>query len=268
MKDPAQGGSFAFVSYEGSALPKDPKVRDLIRRRAMGHNAAIRRRNGGYGKHNVRQSPAWLQENKTPTEKPKSDAAVNIYEDLFHGSEDDATIENRVAEMSMTVSVYSDKFPGASWSTSLTYAPGDIFVSTLCGNFSILYLAAPLTVLHLGMNTLSYFKSDLGRIGRTLTKIPVNLESRRLLAFIPSRYGRVSAITHATDCLVARLGQIVHTGGRSHAEGNLCALKSYSRALKSLQDAIDDEDLRTTPETLCAAELLGFYEVCSVFIIS
>lgn len=57
MKAPIQDGTFQFVRYEGSTLPQDPNVRSTIRRRAMKHTAAIRKQNGGYGRHNVFQFP-------------------------------------------------------------------------------------------------------------------------------------------------------------------------------------------------------------------
>ncbi len=60
MKKTAPNRAFEFVSYEGSKLPDSPNVRDLVRRRAMKHNAAIRKANGGYGKHNIRQIPLIL----------------------------------------------------------------------------------------------------------------------------------------------------------------------------------------------------------------
>ena len=96
------------------------------------------------------------------------------------------------------------------WRTSLlpTTLCGS-FVTPLCQNYSLLNLASALTVPHLGVSRLSYFKSDISGIGVILSKMPAYLETSRLLSFIPSRYGYVSSITHATDCLIARLGQIV-----------------------------------------------------------
>ncbi len=128
-------------------------------------------------------------------------------------------------------------------------------------DYSLLNLATPLTVLHVGISTLSYFSPDVGRIGETLSGMPIGAAQQRLLSFIPSRYGRVPSITHAADCLIARLGQVVREGGSLSPTRDVAALKSYARALRAIQEAIDDENLRTVPETLCAVELLGLFEV-------
>jgi hypothetical protein len=44
-------------------------------------------------------------------------------------------------------------------------------------------------------------------------------------------------------------------------DGEATVLLHYTKALRALQAALDDETQRMTPETLCATELLGVYEV-------
>jgi len=46
-------------------------------------------------------------------------------------------------------------------------------------------------------------------------------------------------------------------GGFDGLEG----LAQYSKALRALQVALNDEAQRYTPETLCATQLLGMFEV-------
>ncbi|KAH8890600.1 hypothetical protein GQ53DRAFT_650265 [Thozetella sp. PMI_491] len=128
-------------------------------------------------------------------------------------------------------------------------------------DYSLLDLATPLTVLHLGISTLSYFGSETCCIAKTLSTMPTSVESRRLVAFIPSRYGRVPSVTYATDCLVLRLGQIARAGRLALKENDIATVKPYIKALRALQESIDDEDMRISPETLCASELLGLFEL-------
>ncbi|PON21905.1 hypothetical protein TGAM01_v209161, partial [Trichoderma gamsii] len=86
-------------------------------------------------------------------------------------------------------------------------------------------------------------------------------DSRKLLSFIPSRYGRVPSLTHAADCLSARLQQIIQADSQRTSIGEVVILDHHAMALKALQVAIDDPDARMLPETLCAAELLYFFEL-------
>ncbi len=103
--------------------------------------------------------------------------------------------------------------------------------------------------------------SNLSCIGNVISGLPPKIESRRLFSFIPSRYGHVASITHATDCLIARIRQFAQAAAGRSPEEDAAALNSYTKALRSLRDDINDENLRMLPETLCATELLGFFEV-------
>lgn len=260
MKGSSQNGAFTFVSYEGAKLPKDPNVRDMIRRRAMRHTASIRKQNGGYRKHNVSQLPMWLLQPDVRQDNPSS-GATGMATDPPPTQYSDEEAQGTTVVARTEATAASDTY----WFTSLYYPPTDIFMRTMSQNYSLLHLASPMTVLHLGISTLSYFRPDCTCVGETLSKMPRHLKNRRLLSFIPSRYGLVSSLTHATDSIIARLDHIVRSKGIRSSEWDTVALKHYAKALKSLQEAIDDENLRMAPETLCAVELLGIFEVCTPF---
>ncbi|EHK47301.1 hypothetical protein TRIATDRAFT_217905, partial [Trichoderma atroviride IMI 206040] len=86
------------------------------------------------------------------------------------------------------------------------------------------------------------------------------MDSRQLLSFIPSRYTTICSVTHAVDCLATRLEQImIHATLSGRQE--VIVLQHYTSALRATQEAIDNEAKRTAPETLCATELLGIFEV-------
>lgn len=256
MKGSTQDQGYAFVTYDGSKLSEDPNVRGLIRRRAMRHTAAIRKKTGGYGKHNVTQFPVLLLGPEEQNEDPESCATTLPYR-TPHGYHGKDTPINQIAAKRM---VLPDL--GASWRITIDHPPASPFVSDISRNYYLLNLASRLTVLRLGVSTLSYLRLDNGCIGEILSRMPPYIKTRRVLSFIPSRYGHVSSITHATDCLIAGFSYIVQSGGKLSPTLDLATLRAYARALRSLQEAIDDEELRMTPETLCAAELLGLFEVC------
>lgn len=118
---------------------------------------------------------------------------------------------------------------------------------------SLLLSLAPLTGLRLGVAICTNDVLWSPRIGST-----------KVFSFIPSRYGHVPALTCATDCVVAKRRTML-TG---RIEGEALVLERYSKALRALQAALDDESQRCSPETLCAAQLLGVFEVrlsCPLF---
>ncbi len=269
MKNPAQQGAFAFVSYEGPKLPGDPNIRNLIRHRASSHTAAARKRNGGYVKHNTRQFPIWLpkpesrdeeeQDSPPRRETPGSTPKGNQHRDTYA----DGCIEGFTTCDDEVTSPY--QLESIVRLASFLSHPSDCSGAAVRQNYPLLNLIAPLTVLHLGVTTLWHFRPDLWCISQTLAKMPRRPEFRPLLYYIPSRYGKVASITHATDSLLARLEQIVRTRGRWSPEWDALSLKSYTKALRSLQEAIDDESQRLMPETLCAVELLALFEVCYAY---
>ncbi|PTB41012.1 hypothetical protein M441DRAFT_458594, partial [Trichoderma asperellum CBS 433.97] len=77
-------------------------------------------------------------------------------------------------------------------------------------------------------------------------------EKNMLLSFIPSRY-RYFPFNYAIDCLAA--------DDEFSAERHLEALHLYGKALRALQELIDDEETRMTLEALCGVELLGLFEI-------
>jgi hypothetical protein len=126
-------------------------------------------------------------------------------------------------------------------------------------DFTLLLNFMPLTGLRLGIASFAHLPSGPVR-SKDLFSAP-HLGSRKLLSFIPSRYGQVSSLSHATDCVVAKLRQIIQPPNCMSARGEAIVLSHYSKALRALQAALDDETQQLTPETLCATELLGVFEV-------
>ena len=55
-----------------------------------------------------------------------------------------------------------------------------------------------------------------------------NLQSRRLLSYVPSKYGKISCWTHTVDCLVAKVRQTMKLSGRT------CPDALYVEALRAV----------------------------------
>lgn len=118
-------------------------------------------------------------------------------------------------------------------------------------DFDILNLS-PLAGLHLGRAGIEYFTSD-----NFQAKAIFQQKQWSYLSYIPTRYGHVQCLSQATDCVVARLRWMVSSG---YYADETTVLSLYTKALKSLQVALNDPQQCVQPETLCATELLTLFE--------
>lgn len=141
----------------------------------------------------------------------------------------------------------------------LVYPPSSVPLDTLMpDSFSILNLA-PLLGLRLGISTLSHFAQSVDEIAQVLSEgIP---GSKRLLTYIPQRYGHVPSLTHATNCVVAQL-RLIMDQGRGVAKTQHIVLRHHTKAVKAIQVALSSKTECLQAETLLAVQLLGVFDVC------
>ncbi|EHK25946.1 uncharacterized protein TRIVIDRAFT_218117 [Trichoderma virens Gv29-8] len=228
MPQQASAKSFSFVNYDGPNLATDAQVRRRIRQQAMKDTAIARRQRGDYGKHNMRQYP------------------------LFMGPKplrDDSEADHDVSNPDEWKRSYQPP------SLSMPFAFQDPMMPK---QFSVLLDLMPLTGLRLGVGTLSHYLYESTEPKDRI--ITAQASSQRLLSFIPSRYGHVSLLRHATDCVIAKLQYQSQRVEDRSPKGDVKALMHYHKALKALQQALLDEREWAKPETLCATQLLGIFE--------
>ncbi|KAJ9656229.1 hypothetical protein H2198_005080 [Neophaeococcomyces mojaviensis] len=258
MHDLGGDVSFPFVNYDGPKLTHDTSIRRLIRRQAMRDVAAIRKQRGGYGQQNLRQYPVFLEQVtnaddsslqvKIPVQSVISICAhSNTPSDQDRSGSFEQLKENRVAScrrgfLLPTPIVHSDL--------------------VMAQKFSLLLNHTPLTGLRLGIAKFSL--PDFEYTDETDDLFTTHAGSRKLLYSIPSRYGKVSSVSHATDCVVARLSQMMQFPQKRTKDSEATALLHYTKALRALQAALADDIQRMAPETLCATVLLGIFEVSHV----
>jgi hypothetical protein len=77
--------------------------------------------------------------------------------------------------------------------------------------------------------------------------------------FVPSRLGQNQALDYAVSCICTAYSSFL--GSESSV---VHRRREYSQALRSLQACIKDEKKALSSETLCAAILLGWYEVSAI----
>ncbi|KAL7801535.1 hypothetical protein V8C43DRAFT_137208 [Trichoderma afarasin] len=228
MPQKASAKSFSFVNYDGPNLATDAQVRRRIRQQAMKDTAMARRQRGDYGKHNMRQYPMFVGP------KPLLD---------------DSEVLNDASDLDQLQQFYQPP------SLSMPFAFQDPMMPK---QFSVLLNLMPLTGLRLGVGTLSHYLYEPTQPKDRI--IAAQVSSQRLLSFIPSRYGHVSLLRHATDCVIAKLQYLSQREEDRSPKGDLKALMHYQKALKALQHALLDEREWAKPETLCATQLLSIFE--------
>lgn len=254
MKDGEQRASnnagLHFVVYESATVSQDPTVRDTIRRHAMRDVANTRRLRQNYSNPNVGQYPAVASEIESQTAERSMSITPGALGTLV------TTIES-----CPTTQVFLDAMTRADQRRSLQPFPMSASEALIRRNVPFLSLVESLIGLQF---EIPHLRSESGSYRGALRESLPPADSRKLLSFIPSRYGQVSSLTHATNCLSARLQQLVQANSQRTSIGDVTILNHHALALESLQVAIDDPEARMLPETLCAAELLYFFEVCVI----
>ncbi len=237
-------------------------MKRLIRRRAMKHNAVVRKKNGGYARLNPIQPPAWLAESRAG-DQGSNPGSRGTFPDMipnrFDGHDDG--VDGQESDTMQLAAKKAAMMEGSlRWRAGYKPQPLTSFRTGNLANYSLLNLTNPLTLHHPGISTLSYFCPDTNCIGITLTSMP-EYAKKRLLTFVPSLYGHFPALTYACDSVVARLEQLIYSRGIWSPEKDFVSLKPYTKSITALQKAINDESLRLLPETLCTILLLGVFEV-------
>ncbi|KAL5092742.1 hypothetical protein Trisim1_000480 [Trichoderma cf. simile WF8] len=235
-----QEKEFTFVEYTDAKLPTDPAVRNVIRRHAMRNVAETRRQRDNYGKVGIKQPPKWILNTILKTSGSTQSSSLT-----------EAASASRGDAQASVIAPTGREYPAGP----LAPLPMSISEATFADNFAILHLVESLAGLHLGFKAQT---SSNPRLGLHKSQLP---QSKTLLSFIPSRYGQVTPLTCAVDCLAARVRQITLKDDGFSDDPDLEVYRLYDKALKALQEALNDLEEWKTPETLCAAELLGFFEL-------
>lgn len=266
MANPPQQVEFHFVnsSIHSPIVPQDKAVRTLIRKQAMKKASAARRRDGTYGKHNLRQLPVfivnpendkgWCQEKQVGTHDP-------YFVQVEEVNTRPRITELKVKEDLRTASASKNEMKIAERQRlmrrlALTQIPPNLSakgyeLNSIKSDFDILNLST-LAALHVGRAVRAALSQDpFSLVNQLRTYHPSSY-----LAYLPSRYENVPCLRDATNCLIARARLIIHPGKPWEA----AVISFYVKALDSLQKALDCPKQRFQPEVLCATEILSIYE--------
>jgi hypothetical protein len=258
---------FVNATIESPTIPQDVAIRALIRKQAMKKASAARRRDGNYGKHNLRQYPVFLFDQSNTVDIETAEQAweqggVVREEPVIRIATAGAPVgpvrpreakpkpkkENRPQQ-------WVTRYTGAETIPAGLSARG-YELTSMKSDFDILDLST-LATLHVG-------RAARGALSRNPYHLISQLRSFKqwsYLSFLPSLYGQIPCLSDATDCVIARARQIISPNRKWEA----AVITFYVKALDSLQKALDSPNQRFKPEVLCATEILALYEVSGCY---
>ncbi|KAG9243613.1 hypothetical protein BJ878DRAFT_510021 [Calycina marina] len=244
---------FQFVNstVDTPKVPENLAIRALIRKQAMKKASAARRRDGNYGKHNLRQYPIFLFDQENAMEQPSGSQNWNVDKeplraDLRTVSEPrDAPRPYRGQPVAISEVARVETIPRklSARGYELTSMKSDFDVNDL----------STLSSLHVN-------RAARAALSQNPCHLIYQLRSHKqssYLSYLPSRYGQIPCLSDATDCVIARARQIISPNRGWEA----AVITFYLKALDSLQKALDNPKQRFKPEVLCATEILALYEL-------
>ena len=252
---------FVNATIDAPTVPQDLAIRALIRKQAMKKASAARKRDGNYGKHNLRQYPVFLSDQPDTVDIDTAEQTRKQGEDGQSRPHVRVLAVDSPAKPKVQRQKPKYKENGrqrwiANQARAESVPPGlsasGYELASMKSDFDILDLST-LSTLHV---------NRLAR--RALSANPYHLihqlrsfKQMSYLSYLPSMYGQVPCLSYATDCVVARARQIISPNRNWEA----AVITFYVKALDSLQKALDSPKQRFKPEVLCATEILALYEV-------
>ncbi|KAG0645217.1 Uncharacterized protein D0Z07_9032 [Hyphodiscus hymeniophilus] len=237
---------FQFVNstVDTPSVPQDLAIRALIRKQAMKKASAARKKDGNYGKHNLRQYPVFLFDDNNNLDGGVAAKVSGQGKDFRCDDQKPGRIIglNGQKELRRSKKIDPDEkiISTAKWLARHTRIPGSLpargyELTSIKSEFDILDLSNLAT-------------AHINRAGRAaLSQNPYHLihqlqssKQQSYLSFLPSRYGQIPCLSDATDCVIARARQLISP--EKNWEAAVIAFYRYQ------------------PEVLCATEILALYE--------
>ena len=256
MAEEGSGSDFQFVDWSDISGPsKNAATRVMIRKQAMSKAAAARKERGDWGKKNIARKKVAILPSSKNTKPSLYCGPVSPLAGGDSSNDDGVETTERPAEL---IAHHDRGKQEQNHSSMCTTIPPKMACSgyelqRLESDFDILDLSA-LTTFHVGrITTVTLHTSPL------LLKEVLQCRQWSYFSYVPSRFGHFPCLDDAARCVASRVRS--WTTGEFNA--NAANLSLYTKALDSLQLAINNPLTRVMPETLCATELLALYEVSS-----
>ena len=238
--------SFVFINTSDPRLPANHGTRLTIRKQAMAKAAAARKQKGNYGKVNLLQRPPQESDitGASNAEPDQNDMRIH----------DAQRVTVRYQEQTTrTVTIESDPSQSVQRPTIPASMP-------LTG-YEAMRAKSDVDILDLSALTTYHVSRITAQQLATKPSYLINILRHRqwsFLSYVPSRWGNTLCLDHAVRCVVSRVQDYLSspTGLPSSQ-----SLKQYAVAIASLQKALGDPHQATSPDVLCATEVMALYEV-------
>ncbi|CAG8971900.1 hypothetical protein HYALB_00007816 [Hymenoscyphus albidus] len=256
---------FQFVNsaLDSPMPPRDLAVRTLIRKQAMKKAAATRKKNGNYGKHNLRQYPVFVELMQPDAVELIDELAIlpeSTHEKstMLRNADEPNSSKEQIgvakkkpyrpsadSEMYLVILALGQGLPG-------TLSAKGYELSSIKSDFDILDLSS--------LASMYAVRAARAALSNDPQHLIDNIRARQqwsYLSYLPKLSGHYPCLNAATDCVVARARQLVSP----HEDWESTVIGFHVSALEALQKALDDPRQRYTPEVLCATEILSLYEL-------
>jgi hypothetical protein len=223
----------------------------------MKRAAAARQRNGSWGRQNMRQYLIVRCDPSTGnSDGPSLDQAAQAYPKEQPSAPADSTVNSRPRQKRMPAESHPLKEENSA-SVELTTLSRPMPLSGIDRvmsetNINILDLNE-LTHLHMGHAAGAILSSKPGLLHKLM-----GCRRDSFLAHVPARFGHTECLDDAVRCIALRAKRFLVQEPVIATETELSL---YGKALKSLQAAVNDRTHWTSPDILCAVQILSFYEV-------
>ena len=253
MTHEGAGNAFQFINTTDGHRPRDAYTRQIIRKQAMAQTAAARRSKGRYGKTNVGQFPPSTEEqhqysfsahasNPNATE---CTSKTSNFKDVKIKDRSQGLISDREVKRSSARSL-------PNWGIPVSLSGISYECMRIQHDFDLLDISA-LASMHTGRVTAHILSREPSRLADIL-----RCRQWSYFSFLPSRLGHTTCLDDAAHCVAAK---VRHRLSSPFCPPNPSIISLYSRALASLQTALNDPKRFLQPDVLCATELLAVYEV-------
>ncbi len=255
----AESPCWTWINSSDGLKSTSPKIRTLIRKQAMSKAAAARRR--------VRRSPPSKRQDSSQSRADQH--TREIPEQISEISPiQDNDIQPLCPEaeglhsnpLMLSASKASELVIGGLHQVSYMPRQEWIPASPSSTGFEAVRIAfdfdptslSCLTDIHVGRATARPLRDKPDRLREIL-----RCKRWSYYEYLPSRFGQSRCLDDAIRCIAARVRQWFNNS----AGPNRSALELYSKAVESLQAALNDPVLCHHPNVLCATEVLSLFEL-------
>ena len=243
--------TFQFVDWAQVTGPtKDPATRVLIRKQAMSKAAAARKQRGNWGKVNLGQGVV-IDSTQVGENLQRKPAHQVKPQNSRPDSGLDHIQRERTSPQNPKPSKTSQGDLGVTPFIPRNMSCTDYELMRMTYDFDLLDLSA-MTTFHVGRITTQTLLKDPASLAKVL-----KCKQWSYFSYLPSRYGHFPCLDDAARCVASRVRHWI--GGDIHPSAEDLAL--YSKALASLQVALNDPATCMESEILCATQVLSIHEV-------